>query len=38
VRYIWSDITETSARWEQAFSVDDGRTWETNLIMEFTRR
>jgi hypothetical protein len=38
VRYIWSDITPTSARWEQAFSVDGEKTWETNWIMEFTRR
>lgn len=26
------------ARWEQAFSVDGEATWETNWIMEFTRR
>ena len=37
-RFIWSEITPTSARWEQAFSVDDGATWETNWIMSFTRR
>ncbi len=37
MRFIWSDITETSCRWEQAFSADGGKTWETNWIMEFTR-
>jgi hypothetical protein len=37
VRYIWSDITPTSARWEQAFSVDQEQTWETNWIMELVR-
>ena len=36
-RFLWSDITETSCRWEQAFSVDGGKSWETNWIMEFTR-
>ena len=37
MRFIWSQITPTSARWEQAFSPDDGKTWETNWIMEFRR-
>lgn len=37
VRYIWSEITPTSARWEQAFSADAEKTWETNWIMELTR-
>lgn len=36
-RYIWSNITATSCRWEQAFSTDAGRTWETNWIMDFER-
>jgi hypothetical protein len=36
-RFIWSGITETSCRWEQAFSADGGVTWETNWIMEFER-
>jgi hypothetical protein len=36
-RFIWSEITDTSARWEQAYSADGGVTWETNWIMEFTR-
>jgi hypothetical protein len=37
VRYLWSAITPTTARWEQAFSTDDGKTWETNWRMQFTR-
>ncbi len=37
VRYTWSHITPTSARWEQAYSPDAGKTWETNWEMEFER-
>ncbi|GAA1139820.1 hypothetical protein GCM10009630_43380 [Kribbella jejuensis] len=36
--YEWSDITDETAHWEQAFSPDGGLTWETNWIMDFTRR
>ncbi len=36
-RFIWSQITPTSARWEQAYSPDAGKTWETNWVMEFRR-
>ena len=36
-RFLWSDIRDSSARWEQAFSPDEGVTWETNWVMEFTR-
>ena len=36
-RYIWSDIRPGSARWTRAFSYDDGATWETNWVMDFTR-
>lgn len=37
VRFLWSRITPTSARWEQAFLAGDGTDWETNWIMDFTR-
>lgn len=38
VRFVWSGISETTARWEQAFSVDGENTWLTNWTMDFTRR
>jgi hypothetical protein len=37
VRYTWSHITKSSARWEQAMSADCGATWEINWQMLFTR-
>lgn len=37
VRFQWTHRGENEARWEQAYSEDGGRTWETNWIMEFTR-
>jgi hypothetical protein len=37
-RFIWSNITDSSCRWEQAFSTDGGRSWETNWVMEFSRQ
>ena len=36
-RYSWSDIRPETARWTQAFSYDDGASWEDNWIMDFTR-
>jgi hypothetical protein len=37
VRFLWSHITANSAQWEQAFSPDGGKSWETNWVMHFTR-
>ncbi|GCE08045.1 DUF1579 domain-containing protein [Dictyobacter aurantiacus] len=31
-------FTENSFRWQQSFSMDDGKTWDVNWIMESTRR
>jgi hypothetical protein len=37
VRNVWSDITQNSCRFEQAFSNDGGKTWEVNWIATDTR-
>lgn len=37
VRGLFTPLTPSSMRWEQAFSPDGGRTWETNYVMEHTR-
>jgi hypothetical protein len=37
LRNTWSDISPMSIRFEQAFSEDGGRTWETNWIAVDTR-
>jgi hypothetical protein len=37
VRYLWDRITSVGARWQQAFSADEERIWETNWIMTFAR-
>lgn len=36
-RYLWHSVTPDTATWEQAFSVDGGRTWETNWTMSWRR-
>ena len=37
VRFVISDITPNSCRFEQAFSNDGGKTWEVNWIATDTR-
>ena len=37
VRYVWLDISPTSARMEQSFSDDGGKSWEVNWICELSR-
>jgi hypothetical protein len=36
VRFIGSGTRTRTPRWEQAFSADDGETWETNWVMDFS--
>ncbi|MGW7065534.1 hypothetical protein ACWGII_11450 [Streptomyces sp. NPDC054855] len=38
VRFVWSGISASTARWEQAFSVDEGESWLINWTMRFTRQ
>jgi hypothetical protein len=37
IRNVFSNITADASRFEQAFSGDNGKTWETNWIMTFAR-
>jgi hypothetical protein len=37
VRFVISEVTHESARFEQAFSIDGGKTWEVNWIATDTR-
>ena len=37
VRGVFTPIRPGLAQWEQAFSPDDGASWETNWVMRYTR-
>ena len=37
VRFIFSEVTRNTFRFEQDFSGDEGRTWEPNWVSTFTR-
>jgi hypothetical protein len=36
-RFLWSGVTTSSPHFEQAFSADGGKTWETNWVTEQTK-
>jgi hypothetical protein len=36
-RFIWAVTSPDACRWEQSYSADGGKTWETNWTMEFSR-
>jgi len=37
-RFIWSGVNTDTPHFEQAFSVDGGKTWETNWITDQTKQ
>jgi hypothetical protein len=37
MRFVWSEITDSSALWEQSFSFDGGATWKLNWVMRLVR-
>lgn len=37
VRFKWTLLSGDHPHFEQAFSADDGKTWETNWICDYTR-
>ena len=37
VRFVWDQISKTTARWQQFFSRDGGQTWDLDWVMEFSR-
>ncbi|WP_419904998.1 DUF1579 domain-containing protein [Kiloniella sp.] len=38
VRFRWTGTDTPTPQWEQAFSPDDGATWEVNWTMDFSRK
>jgi hypothetical protein len=37
IQFVWDKTEPDSPVWSQAFSADDGRTWEWNWFMYFTK-
>jgi hypothetical protein len=38
VRWLWTKLESSTPHFEQAFSTDEGETWETNWITDQTRK
>jgi hypothetical protein len=38
IRFTWDEITADSVIWQQTFSFDGGKNWDTNWIMEISRQ
>lgn len=36
VRFLWNSTNPKKPTWEQAFSKNNGESWETNWVMEFS--
>jgi len=37
IRFVWENVSASKTHFEQAFSIDGGRTWEPNWIYDGTR-
>ena len=37
IRFIWSKITATTCHWEQAYSPEKGKTWDTKWVQDLKR-
>ena len=37
VRYVWLNLSPSSARMDQSWSADGGKSWEVNWIVDLTR-
>ena len=37
VRFLWLNLSPRSARMEQSFSADGGKSWEVNWVCELSR-
>lgn len=38
MRFMWENATPDTARWEQAYRHPQSGAWETNWVMEFTKK